>query len=423
MQKNPFKFTGPLDPVLEKEICVSRSRELDKVISGIRKGDYWTIAGPRQIGKTTFLRQIMNELSVLDCIYIDMEVSPKSEELFYDWIINIFLERLPVTSSQNEKDKWKKFGPVLNFYYFLRSFQPIDNKNIILLFDEIEKAPSVDSFLHIWRKVFHERHDQQELKKYNVVISGEANLISLTMGLTSPFNISQNLTLNDFTDEEAANLLQVPCKKLGMQIRETALSKLISLVSGHPQLLQHFYHLLVERVLGRDKIITELDVDEACEELMTTNNNLNLLEKEIITNQIVEDLACKILKGNRIKYSAYHELAITGTGPIVKNGKYCSIRNKLYERIIQEKISENKNKNRQNIPNSDKKTGWFKNLFENVVIEILASIIIEIALAIGIVVLSKKYLSNFTINTPVLIAILLAAIILTVVLKWMKRHR
>ena len=121
MQKNPYKFTGPLDPVVNKNVCIRRTEEIDKVITGIRQGDYWTILGPRQIGKTTFLRQLKHELSVFPSIYIDMEISPKNDESFYEWVIESIKDQLPTDTSATENDKWKQFGADINFYYFLRN--------------------------------------------------------------------------------------------------------------------------------------------------------------------------------------------------------------------------------------------------------------------------------------------------------------
>ena len=214
MLKNPYKFTGPLDPVHDQLVCVRRQKEIDKVITGIRQGEYWTILGPRQIGKTTFLRQLERELSVFQCIYIDLEITPKNDEVFYDWIIDTLTEQISVETLPEDKDRWKIYGPELNFYYFLKTFKPKENKLIILFIDEIEKAPSVRSFLHIWRKVFHERNGCTELEKYSIIIAGGVDLVTLTVGPTSPFNIASKLYLNDFSEEESKHLIEEPTKNL-----------------------------------------------------------------------------------------------------------------------------------------------------------------------------------------------------------------
>lgn len=341
MQENPYKFTGPLDPIRDKIICIQRVKELDKVISGIRKGDYWTVMGPRQIGKTTFLRQLMHEFSMFHCIYVDLEVFPTSNETFYDWIIDTLIEKIPTEYSKEAWEKWKHLGPELNFYYFLRAFKPRENKRIILFFDEIEKAPSVASFLHIWRKVFHERADQPELSKYSVIIAGAADLIALTIGPTSPFNIAQKLYLTDLTNEESVKLIDQPFKRLGITFEATAKAILISQVSGHPQLLQHLCSILVDRTFKQKNSITDGDIAEAIDRLFYENSNLQSLDKELKTDKIPKNLIRRILNGEKIEYIQYQEFSMTGTGPIKQHDRYCAIRNKLYERLLSKIIDKN----------------------------------------------------------------------------------
>ena len=62
MKKNPYKFRGPLDLDKDKLVLVTRSYDLDRVCNGIKNGEYWAILGPRQIGHTTFLRQIIKKI-------------------------------------------------------------------------------------------------------------------------------------------------------------------------------------------------------------------------------------------------------------------------------------------------------------------------------------------------------------------------
>ena len=70
------------------------------------------------------------------------------------------------------------------------------------MFDEIGRVPYVKSFLGLWRKVFHDRKYHRELEKYAVIISGAEDLIELTYGPTSPFNISKIKILSNLVREE-----------------------------------------------------------------------------------------------------------------------------------------------------------------------------------------------------------------------------
>lgn len=338
MRKNPYKFTGPLDPVQDQLVCIRRQKEIDKVITGIRQGEYWTILGPRQIGKTTLLRQLENEISVFRCIYIDLEVTPKNDEAFYEWIIDTITERIPADLPMDRMEKWKNFGPELNFYYFLKNFRPKENKRIILFIDEIEKAPSIRSFLHIWRKVFHERAGYPELERYTIIITGGVDLVTLTVGPTSPFNIASKLYLTDFSEAESKHLIEEPVKNLGFHFNIEATEELIEQTSGHPQILQHLCHILVDRAIEKKKEVGKDDVLEAIEKLFIENSNLKALNTEVKTNKVIEELVKKLLKGEPIKYYPYQELSTTGTGPIVPLDKYCAIRNNIYKELLMKLI-------------------------------------------------------------------------------------
>jgi len=342
MIKNPYKFIGPLDPIEDEMVCIPRAKEKEKVIRGIINGDYWTILGPRQIGKTTFLRQLMYELSVYHCIYFNFAVSPKEDDKFYEWITHLIIDTIPAASPVEVAEKWETFGPELNFLNFLEKFQPKEDKRVVFFFDDMEKAHCVRSFLHLWRKVFHERYHRQELKKYAVVITGKVDLSSLTIGETSPFNIAQKLELSNFTEMESEELVNEPFEEYNIELEPEAREKLISHVSGHPQLLQHLCYMLIEPALEseekRKKPITREEVDHAIQRIMIENTNLKALEIEIKTNKVLEDLTRQILEGEDKDYMSYRDLSITGTGPIVQSGQYCAIRNKIYEKMMENVI-------------------------------------------------------------------------------------
>ncbi|UCH92838.1 MAG: AAA-like domain-containing protein [Candidatus Aminicenantes bacterium] len=367
MQRNPYNFTGPLHPLEDKPACISRSKEIEKIITGTCQGDYWVILGPRQIGKTTLLRQIKHELSVYPCIYIDLEISPKTEEAFYDWIINIIHENFDEKPAADNINRWKDFGCELNFYNFLKKFRPGKDKKIVLFFDEIEKAPAVQSFLNMWRKIFHERIDHRELNKYALIIAGSVELIPLTIGPTSPFNIAKKLYLDSLSKEESEQLIDEPFKELGISVEPGAREKLITETSGHPQLLQHICYILAEQLLGQRKSITAGDVEHAIERLFIESDNLRFLNQQIKTDETLEELVRRVLDGEEIEYAPYQHLSLSlkGTGPVVRQGSYCAIRNRLYERFLSKVIGKASLKNnKKQEPRGYKTSIYLKEAFD-----------------------------------------------------------
>ena len=338
MQENPYRFTGPLHPVDHQIVCAPRNDEIAKVAAGIKKGDYWSIIGPGQIGKTTLLKQLMHILSGYYHIYIDMESTPENSTEFYEMLIRAIIENIPCKPIDGDI---KEYASETHFYDFLKVFKPEENKGIILFFDEIEKAYSLHSFLHLWRRVFHERDFHKNLGNYTVIAAGKAELSSLTAGEDadiSPFNIARTLNLKELVREECEKLIHTPFKLPGTGIEPEAAEKIIDQTHGHPQLLQNLCHILIEDKKGETGTIKGADVDAAVERLFLENTNLKTLLKDIRTGKIPEDLIKNILLGKKIGYLPFQDLSITGAGPIVNDGRYCAIRNKIYAEFLKQVI-------------------------------------------------------------------------------------
>jgi hypothetical protein len=339
--ENPYKYTGPLDPDKDKIICAPRTEEINKVIEGIRRGDYWSVMGPRQIGKTTFLFQLSKKISPFPCIYFNFEIKIPSQEAFYEMIINEITGKVPAETVPDYK-KWEKFGAEYYFINFLKSLRTGNDKPIVLMFDEIGRVFDVKSFLHLWRKIYHDRNHQQELEKYAVIISGADDLISLTYGPTSPFNISRKLVLGNLGREESERLIDMPMKALNIKFEPGVKEELISRVSGHSQLLQHLCSLLVEKIsTGEKKVITGTDLVQAIEELFKKNDNLETLKNQIKTDEKLHRLIRNILAGEKIKYLSWLEYSQVGVGPIIEDEeKCCRLRTSLYEEYLTEIIDD-----------------------------------------------------------------------------------
>ena len=61
MQQNPYRYIGPLDPVKDGVVCLSRAKDIKRLINGINRGDYWAVQGPGRSGKTTLLNQLKHQ--------------------------------------------------------------------------------------------------------------------------------------------------------------------------------------------------------------------------------------------------------------------------------------------------------------------------------------------------------------------------
>ena len=337
MKKNPYKFRGPLDLDKDKLILVTRALDLDQVCDGIEKGEYWAILGSRQIGHTTFLRQIMNKMKDTFHLDIDFQVCPTEEEHFYPWLVQEFTERIPADQTDDIYKKWRNVTNASKFSRFLKEFKPKkDIKKILLLFDEIEAVSGVTAFLHIWREIYNSR-DAELKERYAVVIAGSSELVSLTEGKTAPFNIADKLYMRDFSPEESRQLIEEPFNQLNIKIAPNAKEKLISQINGHPQLLQHSCSLLVEIANKEEREILEEDIDEVVNILLKTNDSIATLKKDVMENIDLKTLIQEIFAGKKNPFHIFKEFSTKGAGCIVEdNNGYCAIRNKVYEKHLRD---------------------------------------------------------------------------------------
>lgn len=334
MIKNPYKYTGPLDPVKDKLVCVPRDEYLKQVIEGIEGEMYSTILGPKQIGKTTFFHQIGKKIKDdYHCINFDFQLHPASEIDLYQLLIDQFHSDIPAVQKKSKTMQGKY--PAGEFLNFLEEFKPKDNKKIILLFDEIDGLPYLETFLHTWRKVFNERLKKEELKRYTVIITGSADLIKLTIGPNSPFNIAQVLYIKDFSVDESEKIVDEPMEYLGIEIEPAAKEYLISQVSGHPQLLQHSCRILVEKAMASNKSISVNLVKDAINDILENDSSLDTLKENLRSDVGLRKLVIDVLKGKKKEFSSYKEYSILGAGAIAEEKLKCKIRNKVYKTFIE----------------------------------------------------------------------------------------
>jgi hypothetical protein len=337
--RNPYKYTGPLDPVNDRHIWISRTESTNQVIDGMRKGNYWAVLVPRYIGKTTFLNQLRNRFATARYLYFSFKKPPANEKKLYQMLIHRFMAEIPSNQTVTIDRAWKGEKPDLRFFEFLKKFKPTGGEQkIVLLFDDIDHLPSLGDFLIVWRNLYHESYYDKILSRYTVLLTGSVNLIAKTRSPNSPFNIARIVEIKDFSDEESATLIEIPMKQININIEPEAKAYLLSLVSGHPQLLQHACHILVDMVNPVDKTIKKKDIDEAKQVLLKKNPCLNMLKDDINKDETLKKFLQDILEGKKIKFLSHKELALWGVGSIAERDSYCAIRNKLYEEVIKKEI-------------------------------------------------------------------------------------
>lgn len=338
MIQNPYKYLVPLDAQLDGRIYIERTRTMNKLIENIEKGSYVAIIGPSFSGKTTLLRNIQNSYPHPYYLYFDMQTFSSLEpEIFYRQMMTAFIENIPSNLKKNSLNNFKTFDIQNEFVAFLKQFKPKKEAKIVLLIDNIERFPFHSSFLKVFRFIFSERDRYPSLKKYTLVISGKFEPTTLITGPTSPFNIVEKIYLEDLTEEESRQLIEISISNLGISIEPQAKNVIYEQTSGHPQLLQHLCHILVENAILNESLLIGLnDVMTAIDTLIKSNQVLALLKKELSEDNSLRLLITDIILGKTRKFFPFSHYSHNGTGPIIEKFYNCAIRNKLFEQIIKD---------------------------------------------------------------------------------------
>lgn len=334
MSYNPFKYNQALDPVKDRLVCLPREQEANQVITGIIQGDYWAILGPARIGKTTLLRLIRKNFPHAYYLYFDFRTTHANEADFYLWLMKTFEKEIPSIPPKRKARNQGDFSPSLGFMQFLEDFRPkVQTQKIVLMVDNVEGLPYVNGFLKLWRKIYQKKDQSESVSRYSIIAAGSKDLISLSLGHTSPFNVADKLFLKDFSNSQSEQLVDEPLHELNIKIDQQAKHRLLSEINGHPQLLQHACYILVNRATRQNKNLTVQDITDVVNILLNENSVLLKLREELKENTDLRELVKDVLNGEMKKFLPYKELSISGVGAVIEFDDHCVIRNELYKKV------------------------------------------------------------------------------------------
>ena len=149
-----FNTTGPCDPA--KHYTVMREAFMATSLEQVKKGRYFTLFAPRQAGKTTFFKLLLNLIEKegdLTTLWISFEnLKTVSKEVFYRELNH---ELHSLLSKQEIQSELTIHDPIDLSHFFEKSRNP--SKPIVLVIDEFEGIPDsvLSEVMHTFRKIYH----------------------------------------------------------------------------------------------------------------------------------------------------------------------------------------------------------------------------------------------------------------------------
>ena len=229
-----FNTSGP--NIVEQHYTLMRPQLVLEGLDKIHKDRYFTIWAPRQTGKSTYFRLLADRLETegYKVAYVNFE-NYKEEN------ISAFLNHFHLYLQQFWGIDFKGLSLGETFTEIVR----INDRKLVLIVDEVEgiNPDFFGQFLHSIRNAYHSR-TMHALK--SVVLVGVSNIVGVVQDNASPFNVTDNLNVPYFTNEETLELLGQHETETGQLFAPSVKAKISEITANQPGLVNGFALKLVE---------------------------------------------------------------------------------------------------------------------------------------------------------------------------------
>lgn len=283
MLKRWFNTAGPCNP--ENHYMVPVAQRLPQVRGLIARDSYFVVHAPRQIGKTTTLMALAQELTAegrYTSVLVSMEVGEGYEDrataeqaILLSWrrTIELHLPRDLWPPTWGDPAAGAGIGTVLGAW--ARS----SPRPLVIFLDEIDTLQDgmLISVLRQLRDGYRNRPEgfpasvalvgMRDVRDYRVGERGH-------LGRGSPFNVSvDSITLADFTPAEVNGLYAQHTADTGQVFTPAALERVFFYSRGQPWLVNAIGRQLIDvLVTDRGRAIEAADVDAAAQIIIKRND-------------------------------------------------------------------------------------------------------------------------------------------------------
>ena len=331
----------------------------DDLFAGLTQGQFCYVLTSRQMGKSSLmvrtaarLREAGAGVVLLDLTAIGQNLTA---EQWYNGLLTQTGQQLELDDEFEEFwDAHPKLGPLQRWMQAIRHvLLPRYAGPVVIFVDEIDAVRSLpfstDEFFSAIREFYNRRTENEELRRLTFCLLGVAapsDLIRDTR--TTPFNVGRRIELHDFTEAEAAPLVE--------GLRKPAyssaglLGQILHWTNGHPYLTQRLCQAVAEEAKGQ----TADEVDRLCRELFLTHqaqerdDNLLFVRERLLRSEV--DLAGLLtvysdaLAGKSVHDDLTNPLITTLrlSGITRAEQGFLKVRNPIYERVFgREWVKEN----------------------------------------------------------------------------------
>lgn len=237
-----FNTTGPCDPA--RHYTVIREVLIAEGIDKVKKGRYFTLFAPRQAGKTTFFKLLLNVLDQKEdfaTIWLSFEnLKTVSKNDFYRELNHELHDEL---SKHKIQSKITIHDPISLRHFFAQNY----SKPIVLVIDEFEGIPDhvLSEVMHTFRKIYHKK-EQHCL--HSLILVGVSTIAELVISGASPFNIAEELQIPYFTFAQVTILIKQYIAESKQIFQDYVITAIYENTQGQPGLVCALCSYLVEKL-------------------------------------------------------------------------------------------------------------------------------------------------------------------------------
>ncbi|KYF50621.1 CyrO [Sorangium cellulosum] len=274
-----FNTAGPCNP--EWHYMLPAAERLPQARRLIERGAYFVVHAPRQMGKTTTLRALADEITAerrYAALYFTCEEGqPAGDDVEQAQLALLNAIRLraarALAPELQPPHPWPEAPALSLLGTGLAAWAQACPLPLVLFFDEIDalRGESLRSVLRQLRAGYAERPRDfpwsvalcglRDVRDYKVASGGDP----ARLGTSSPFNIKvESLTLKEFTREQVAALYAQHTSETGQEFLPEALDRAFALTQGQPWLVNALAQQIVDVLVeDRARPITAAAVDRA----------------------------------------------------------------------------------------------------------------------------------------------------------------
>lgn len=285
LPENPWRIVPYTGDSSFKKVRVRHEARVQAVLRHLQAGECVALLGPPMCEKSWLLRDVAEELQetgrYLPLIVDLWQAFSTNEESFFTSVARLMQHAMgadramaPPATVPDARAFQNYLAACLDAPALAhnKTAAPVatPRRHLALLIDHLQALPHdlVHSLLLALRATFMER-DVEAPRQFVAVVTGGMNLVGLSTGPTSPFNIAKPVVVTALTAKQTAALAAATLDALGCSASAEALQRLVEWVAGDPHLIPRLCTWCADTVRRhRQPKVTRTVVNRAAERMV-----------------------------------------------------------------------------------------------------------------------------------------------------------